>query len=248
MKKYATTTAIIATLVMLTGSGCSQIQTVFRSPGTGAPASTPTATTRSDSSTDAQESARTTAPRARLASYQQPRAVTPNTAPKNQQPSKKSTKTDPKGIRIDNVGTNGASLDDSKDTQVDKEKQVAKARFTVPSPGFRQLGTITAAAAFAATTTGDQSARLASQSSVSVGGVPTGAAGLTAPSSTVGLVTASQSGLINSQLAGQGRASSSNIFNPQVNLASGINGACNVLVRAGFTNTHATCQTQRVRR
>ncbi|GJM25803.1 MAG: hypothetical protein DHS20C16_22180 [Phycisphaerae bacterium] len=266
MRKQATQALIVATLALCAGGGCSQIQTVFHRPGDGAPARTPQVSNRSVTVVDEERnnlgvqtgSSRSSKLKlARVASYQPPELRTapvqskPRIAPQGQ-PIENNPAPSNSSVLAKNMNTNGAQRTDgaNKTDQLDpRTADSGQRRYTAPGAAIRGLGQITSsAAAFALGAADNKTAASLSQSLVTNAQGTQGAAGLTAGSPSVGGVTTGNPGIQSGLLTGLAFANpNSNLFTPQVNRASGINGGRCTLVRAGLLEGNQACHSPKHR-
>ncbi|MFQ5492453.1 MAG: hypothetical protein ACE5GE_17220 [Phycisphaerae bacterium] len=117
--------------------------------------------------------------------------------------------------------------------------------YTMPGPAFRQIGVAVTAMTLGLTAETAGAGREASEAnSFSFAGVaPLGRAGLTAPATVIGNSVVSRGGLQRGSILGLGFVNRDrNIFTRQVNPATGPNGRCQDLVRAGFFGSRGTCE------
>ncbi len=262
MRKQASQAVLIATLALCASGGCSQIQTVFHKPGNCAPAQSTQVSSRSQTvvreeprslreQTNRTGQVRVT----KVASYQ-PAEVRTGSVRTESKPAtaQQSTKNNPASseskVPAKNIDTNGAQRT-RPDNQVDtKTADATKRPYTRPSAGIRSAGLMAGpVAAFALGSTENRSGADLSQSLITGAQGIQGAAGLTAPSPSVGGVTVGNTGIQAGLQTGLASANPNrNLFTPQVNRASGPNGALCDLARAGLLGNNRSCQNLRHRR
>ena len=107
--------------------------------------------------------------------------------------------------------------------------------YTAPGPAFRQLAVAAAAVVVSAMPQGDEAAQAQSESLVYSSRGPIGRLGVTAPPTSFANAVVGRPGTVRGPATALGFASrGNNLFSARANPASGPNGRCNELARAGF--------------